>query len=70
MAVYDDLLFVATGISDFEMLRGLRRYDRHCLLQSMLLDFLRRATQKINTYRGVNFCQGLRPSSRQPVARC
>lgn len=70
MAACDDLLFVATGISDSPLLRGLRRTNQHSISQSMILNSHSRTIQMVNTYHSTDHNDHLQQTNRRPTALC
>jgi fructose-1,6-bisphosphatase II len=70
MAACDDLLFVATGISDSPLLRGLRSTNQHTISQSMILNSHSRTIQMVNTYHSADHHEHLRQTARRPAALC
>jgi fructose-1,6-bisphosphatase II len=70
MAACDSLLFVATGISDSTLLRGLRNTNQHTISQSMILNSNSRTIQMVNTYHSAERNDQLRSTARRPVAAC
>jgi fructose-1,6-bisphosphatase II len=53
MARGDHIIFVATGISDSPMLRGIRYKDRHCITESILMRYRNRTVRRIEAYHDI-----------------
>ncbi len=53
MAQGDHIIFVATGISDSTMLRGLRYRRQHCITESILMRSRNRTVRRIETYHNI-----------------
>lgn len=70
MAACDDLLFVATGISDSPLLRGLRSTNQHTISQSMILNSHCRTIQMVNTYHSIIQNDQLHHTVRRSAAVC
>jgi fructose-1,6-bisphosphatase II len=53
MAQGDHIIFVATGISDSPMLRGIRYKNKHCITDSILVRSRNRTVRRIEAYHDI-----------------
>ena len=53
MAQGEHIIFVATGISDSPMLRGIRYKDQHCITDSILVRSRNRTVRRIEAYHDI-----------------
>lgn len=68
MAKGDHIIFVATGISDSPMLRGIRHENHYCVTDSMLIRARHRTLRRIEAHHDIDHKKIRLASSREEVA--